>query len=55
MADVAAFPKYIFGLHELPATAMADGYAMASGQPGVVCVHICCGLGNAMARCLTIF
>jgi benzoylformate decarboxylase len=40
--------QYIFGLHELPATAMADGYAMASGQVGVVCVHIACGLGNAM-------
>jgi benzoylformate decarboxylase len=39
---------YIFGLHELPATAMADGYAMASGGLGVVCVHISCGVGNAM-------
>ena len=29
-------------------TAAADGYAMASGQLGVVCVHISCGLGNAM-------
>jgi benzoylformate decarboxylase len=27
---------------------MADGYAMASGGVGVVNVHICCGLGNAM-------
>jgi benzoylformate decarboxylase len=40
--------QYIFGLHEVPLTAMADGYAMASGELGVVCVHICCGLGNAM-------
>lgn len=40
--------QYIFGLHEVPLTAMADGYAMASGGLGVVCVHICCGLGNAM-------
>jgi len=40
--------QYIFGLHELPLTAMADGYAMASGGLGVVNVHICCGLGNAM-------
>ena len=39
---------YIFGLHELPLTAMADGYAIASGGLGVVCVHTCCGLGNAM-------
>jgi len=40
--------QYIFGLQEVPLTAMADGYAMASGEIGVVCVHICCGLGNAM-------
>jgi benzoylformate decarboxylase len=40
--------QYIFGLHELPLTAMADGYAMASGKLGVVCVHISCGLGNSM-------
>ena len=40
--------EYIFGLHELPATAMADGYAIASGGLGVVCVHISCGVGNAM-------
>ncbi|MBN1314821.1 MAG: thiamine pyrophosphate-binding protein [Anaerolineales bacterium] len=40
--------QYILGLHELPLTAMADGYAMASNSLGVVCVHISCGLGNAM-------
>ena len=40
--------SYIFGLHELPVTAMADGYAMASGGLGVACVHITGGLGNAM-------
>jgi benzoylformate decarboxylase len=40
--------RYILGLHELPLTAMGDGYAMASGKLGVVCVHISCGLGNAM-------
>lgn len=40
--------RYIFGLHEGPLTAMGDGYAMASGKPGVVCVHISCGVGNAM-------
>jgi benzoylformate decarboxylase len=28
--------------------AMADGYAQASGELGVVCVHITGGLGNAM-------
>ncbi len=40
--------QYIFGLHEIPVVAMADGYAMASGGVGVANVHICCGLGNAM-------
>jgi benzoylformate decarboxylase len=39
---------YIFGLHEIPVMAMADGYAQASGSIGVANVHICCGLGNAM-------
>jgi benzoylformate decarboxylase len=40
--------QYIFGLHEIPVVAMADGYAQASGGVGVANVHICCGLGNAM-------
>lgn len=40
--------RYILGLQEVPVVAMADGYAMASGSVGVACVHICCGLGNAM-------
>jgi len=39
---------YILGLQEVPVMAMADGYAMASGQLGVVNLHACCGLGNAM-------
>lgn len=40
--------QYILGLQEVPVMAMADGFAMASGQLGVVNVHISCGLGNAM-------
>ena len=40
--------RYVFGLHEIPVVAMADGYAQASGRVGVVNVHISCGLGNAM-------
>ena len=40
--------KYILGLQEVPVMAMADGYAQASRSPGVVNVHISCGLGNAM-------
>jgi benzoylformate decarboxylase len=41
-------PQYILALQEVPAMAIADGYAQASGTPGVVNVHACCGLGNAM-------
>ncbi|MCS6851796.1 MAG: thiamine pyrophosphate-binding protein [Gemmataceae bacterium] len=40
--------EYILGLQEIPVTAMADGYAQASGRAGVVCLHACCGLGNAL-------
>jgi benzoylformate decarboxylase len=40
--------KYILGLQEVPVVAMADGFAQASRTPGVVNVHISCGLGNAM-------
>lgn len=40
--------KYVLGIHEIPVVAMADGFAMASGQVAVVNVHIACGLGNAM-------
>ena len=40
--------QYILGLQEVPVMSMADGYAMASGHLGVVNLHACCGLGNAM-------
>ena len=40
--------QYVLGLHEVALTSMADGYALASGDLGVACVHICCGLGNSM-------
>jgi benzoylformate decarboxylase len=39
---------YVFGIHEIPVVAMADGYAQASGGVGVANVHITCGIGNAM-------
>ncbi len=39
---------YILGLHEIPVMGMADGFAMASGQLGVVNLHVSCGVGNAM-------
>src|SRR5438067_4507878 len=40
--------QYILGLQEVPVMAMADGFAMASRQLGVVNLHASCGLGNAM-------
>src|SRR6187455_2640324 len=40
--------RYVFGLHEIPVTAAAEGYAMVSGTLGVVNLHTACGLGNAM-------
>jgi benzoylformate decarboxylase len=42
--------QYVLGLQEIPVMAMADGYAMASGRLGVVNLHACCGLGNAMGQ-----
>ncbi len=47
--------EYILALQEVPAMAIADGYAQASGTPGVVNVHICCGLGNAMGMLYNAF
>lgn len=47
--------KYILGLQELPVTAIADGYALASRTPGIVNLHICCGLGNAMGMIYNAF
>ncbi|MHC4403290.1 MAG: thiamine pyrophosphate-binding protein [Planctomycetota bacterium] len=40
--------RYVLALQEVPVMAMADGYAQASRSPGVVSLHTCCGLGNAM-------
>jgi benzoylformate decarboxylase len=40
--------EYILGLQEVPVVGMAEGYAQASRSPGVVNLHISCGLGNGM-------
>jgi benzoylformate decarboxylase len=40
--------RYVLGLQEIPVMAIADGYAQASRSVGVVNLHTCCGLGNAM-------
>ena len=47
--------EYILALQEVPAMAMADGYAQASRRPGVVNLHISCGLGNAMGMLYNAF
>lgn len=48
--EMSDFPqiKYITCLQESVAVAMADGYARASGQPGVVQLHSGVGLGNGI-------
>src|SRR5438270_7671964 len=40
--------QYVLGLQEVPVMAMADGYAQASRQLGVVNLHTACGLGHGM-------
>src|ERR1700722_4643272 len=42
--------RYIWGLQEATAVAMADGYANASGRPGFVNLHTAGGLGHGMGR-----
>lgn len=46
---------YVLALQEVPALAIADGYAQASGTLGVVNLHTCCGLGNAMGMLYNAF
>jgi benzoylformate decarboxylase len=47
--------RYVFGIHEIPVMAMADGFAMASGSLAVTNLHISCGLGNAMGMLYNAF
>jgi len=47
--------RYILGLQEVPVVAMADGYAQAARALGVVNLHTCCGLGNAMGMIYNAF
>ena len=41
--------EYIVGLQEATAVAAADGYAQASGQVGVVNVHVAPGVANGLS------
>ncbi len=40
--------RYVWGLQEATAVAMADGYAQASGKPAFVNLHTAGGLGHGM-------
>ena len=41
--------EYIVALQEAVAVSAADGYAQASGRPGVVNVHVAPGVGNSLS------
>lgn len=47
--------EFILALHESVAVAMADGYARASGNPGVVCVHTAVGTANTLGMTINAF
>ncbi|MBW6435018.1 thiamine pyrophosphate-binding protein [Actinoplanes hulinensis] len=48
--EIARFPDidYVLGLQEAAVVCTADGYAQATGRPGVVLLHSGVGLGNAV-------
>ncbi|MCB1895226.1 MAG: hypothetical protein KDF95_08180, partial [Rhodocyclaceae bacterium] len=43
---------YVLGLQEASVVAMADGYAQASGKPGVINLHTAGGLGHGLGNLL---
>jgi benzoylformate decarboxylase len=47
--------KYILGLQEATAVAMADGFAQATGRPALVNLHTSAGTGNGMGNIMTAF
>jgi len=48
LAGMPADFRYVLGLHEGTVLGMADGFALASGQPAFVNLHAAAGTGNAM-------
>lgn len=42
--------EYVLALHEGVAVSLADGYAAATGRPGVLNLHAMPGLGNAIGQ-----
>jgi benzoylformate decarboxylase len=55
MAGEESEPRFILALHESQAVAMADGFARATGQPGVVLVHAMAGLTNCLSSLYNAF
>src|SRR6516164_6623903 len=45
--------RYVLGLQEMAAVAMADGYAQATRNAGLVNLHSATGLGHALGSVLT--
>src|SRR5271165_1015443 len=50
MREYSGKIDYIFALQESIAVAAADGYARASGKPGVIQLHSGVGLGNGIGN-----
>src|ERR1700723_57880 len=47
--------KYVLGLQEATAVAMADGFAQATGKPALLNLHSCAGTGHGMGNIMTAF
>lgn len=47
--------KYVLTLHESIAVGMADGFARATGEPGVVSVHATVGVANTLGMLINSF
>ena len=47
--------RYVLGLQEAPAVAMADGYAQATGEAVLVNLHTAAGMGNALGNIASAF
>ena len=53
-ADKKTHPMPITVPHEFVAVSMAQGYAMITGEPQVVMVHVIVGTGNASAAVMNV-
>src|SRR5262249_44565323 len=53
--DFPADFRYVLGLQEMVAVGMADGYAQATRNAGIVNLHSATGLGHALGAVFTAF